>query len=107
MCAIASAPSLAEPFDPTRPPVDLIPLAPVAVEQSEETLWVLNSILWSPSRRVAVINGIHVQAGDSVGGAAIVAIETSSVRLHGADGEFTLELHSPVKTPADEQKSDT
>ena len=54
--------------------------------------WVLHSTLVSPSRRVAVINGIHVTEGESVGNATILKIRKLHVLLQTPDKRITLQL---------------
>ncbi len=89
--------------DPTRPPG---PQPDVRAEAGTEpgagtAAQRLTSIVVSPSRSVATIDGRTVRVGDSVAGARVVAIDLHRVRLRDAQGEFTLSLSSPpVKGPA-------
>jgi MSHA biogenesis protein MshK len=52
----------------------------------------LQSILLSPVRRLAVIDGRMVRIGDRVGGALVVAIEIDSVKLRRGDGISVMKL---------------
>jgi len=61
---------------------------------------VVNSVIISPSRRVAVVNGKTVRVGDVMDGAPIVAITHEGVTFNGAKGEFTIHwLRSDIKKP--------
>jgi len=52
----------------------------------------LQSILFAPERRIAVINGMRVQEGDRVGSARVVNIQDSQVLLETSRGTRTLRL---------------
>lgn len=54
--------------------------------------WVLNSTLVAPDRRVAVINGVHVSEGESVGNATVLQIRKLEVVIQAAGKRKTLEL---------------
>lgn len=76
--------------DPTRPPV-------VASEPAEKALSApagpqLQSVLISPTRRVAVISGNTVVQGGNYGSAKVVAISEGTVLLRYADRKETLHL---------------
>ena len=53
--------------------------------------WSLQSILSSPERRIAIINGTRVREGDRIGSARVVRIHDSHVLLN--TGNQTLTLH--------------
>jgi MSHA biogenesis protein MshK len=94
----AQEPALA---DPTRPPdaFDAVPLEP-DVEPGDAAPLV-TSILVSPERQIAVIDGQRVEPGDSFEGARVVAITPRGVRLDGPDGDIVLGLAlSSVKAPS-------
>jgi len=77
--------------DPTRPPI----VEPErAAEASAKPVGPrLESVLISPSRRVAVINGNAVTVGGKLGDATVVAISEGAVVLRHADRkETTLQL---------------
>lgn len=81
--------------DPTRPPA-------VAGESAEQEAArpsgpQLQSVLISPSRRVAVISGSTVVQGGKYGNATVAAITEGSVLLRYADRKETLHLISVVK----------
>ncbi len=86
--------------DPTRPPdyqaVSAGTAGAVAAPQ-----WALKSILISPSRRSAVLNGRAVKEGEQLeGGVKVLKIQPGSVLLKGAQGEFSVNLLSvSIKMP--------
>lgn len=71
--------------DPTRPPtpaeVDAWFHGGTVAENDIRTDFQLQSILLSPQRRVAVINGRRVTVGDHVDGAEVRAIDAGRVEL--------------------------
>lgn len=87
--------SIAQPLrDPTRPPNFAMPRA------SEEPLQadlVLQTVLVSPDRRNAVVNGRLVRVGDSVLGMRVVEIRESAVVLEGNGEQRTLLLFPAVE----------
>ncbi len=54
--------------------------------------WSLQSILSSPERRIAVINGTRVREGDRIGSARVVQIRDSHVLLNTGGSTLTLRL---------------
>lgn len=76
--------------DPTLPPS-----FSNVVSQDEEinTAWVLSSVLVSPKRKVAIINGKSVQVGDVLDGANIQSINATEVKLKHRGEVILLELH--------------
>lgn len=70
---------LAQLKDPTRPPVS--PSGGAIEEDNAATGWTLSSILVSPQRRVAIINGKAVTAGEILAGAKVLSISEKSVKL--------------------------
>jgi MSHA biogenesis protein MshK len=93
-CIAVALPSIAQALvDPTRPPNALgTPAAPgvAAPADTVPSASVLQSILLSPHRRLAWIDGRSVEVGDRVGEASVVAIEVDSVKLRGDDGALTV-----------------
>lgn len=82
--------------DPTRPPQRFV--EPLASGADAEKNWQLGSILISPQRRVAVINGQPLSVGDRVDGAQVLAVEPGQVRLRRGSREFVLKLLSKRPT---------
>lgn len=77
--------------DPTRPP------GKSAIRNSRATnkarpYWTLNSILISPTRRLATINGKILQLGEHIHGAKLVAINASEVWLKNKQKQFRIKL---------------
>ena len=54
--------------------------------------WSLQSILSSPQRRIAIINGTRVREGDRIGSARVVSIKASYVLLNTGKRTLTLRL---------------
>lgn len=78
--------------DPTRPPARApAPRPGAAVVVARERL-VLSSVLISPERRVAVINGRALQVGERIDDAEVVAIDLQQVRLKRHTQTVTLTL---------------
>jgi MSHA biogenesis protein MshK len=75
--------------DPTRPTDPAIYFGSGARATSDG--WSLQSILSSPKRRIAVINGTRVREGDRIGTARVVRIRDTHVLLK--TGGRTLTLH--------------
>ncbi|WP_145924870.1 MSHA biogenesis protein MshK [Syntrophotalea acetylenivorans] len=76
--------------DPTRPPQRFV--EPAASGDAPSKGLQLGSILIAPQRRVAVINGRPLSAGDRISGAKVVAIEPGQVRLRRGGRDFVLKL---------------
>lgn len=84
--------------DPTRPPGYAFGGVP---RSAHRTGWNLSQILIAPDRRQAIINGHSVREGDYVGGARVVEILPSEVKLRRKDRAFSIKLLSgSVKRPA-------
>ncbi len=74
--------------DPTKPPTELS--APAA--ESE-----LQSIIISPTRRAAIINGQTVELGGKAGDVRLIEVSEGSVVLQGEKGRRVLTLFPDVK----------
>jgi MSHA biogenesis protein MshK len=73
--------------DPTRPPSIFGRSGNGAImSRSRDAEWVLQSVLLSPERRYAIINGEVLTLGGSVAGAELVAIREGEVTLRAAGG---------------------
>ena len=87
--------ALAQLADPTRPPnLSGLPFGTELVVPSGP---VLQSIVLSPVRRLALIDGKLIGIGDRVGGATLVAIEFDSVRLLEGRGTKVVKLLPEVR----------
>ena len=85
--------------DPTRPAIGL----PSAAEAGSSAGVVqpahkgLQSIIISPQRRAAVIDGETVELGGKIGDATLVEVRESSVVLQGSQGRHVMELFPGVR----------
>jgi MSHA biogenesis protein MshK len=79
--------------DPTRPPIaskrDI-------TEAPEQSGWILQSVLISPERRYAIINGEIVPLGGSVAGAELIAVAAERVTLRTPEGLRIVQLFPNV-----------
>lgn len=91
VCAAGTALAQREVLvDPTRPPIAAS--EPSEKEKAAPAGPQLQSVLISPTRRVAVISGNTVVQGGKYGGATVVAISEGTVLLRYADRKETLHL---------------
>lgn len=81
--------------DPTRPPASLGAPGSFAAE-SATTGPVLQSVLISANRKVAVISGQTVREGQKIGDERVVRISESQVDLSSGSGTRTLKLFPDV-----------
>jgi hypothetical protein len=72
-------------FAPVRPAPEPVPAAEPAPLPFEATL---GTILYSAERKLAIVDGRIVQAGDDVRGAKVVEITPTSVYLRDAQGQL-------------------
>jgi hypothetical protein len=83
--------------DPTRPPAGFGQnQADVGVAAGPA----LQSILISPTRRIAIISGKTVKAGDKFGDARVVAINANDVVLKTGKNQQVLTLYPSLHNPA-------
>lgn len=78
--------------DPTQP-LDYQPHA--ATAHKAASVYRLESILYGPTRRVAVINGTAVGPGEHIAGARVVRIERMAVVLDIQGVRHVLKWHLP------------
>jgi MSHA biogenesis protein MshK len=78
--------------DPTRPPS-----ASPSVENTRDEASRLQSVLISPGRKLAVIDGRTVTLGERVGDATVVAIAPAQVILQRGGSYQTLKLHPGIE----------
>jgi len=76
--------------DPTRPPDYRTPV--ITKRPAKLPEMVLSSIVISPQRRVAIIDGQAVREGATHRGMRVIAIDSNRVRLRGTAGSITLTL---------------
>ena len=77
--------------DPTRP-ANAARSVSSRAPGTANSVWVLNSTLVAPNRRVAVINGIQVSEGESVDGARVVQIHKTYALLQTSGHSIKLQL---------------
>lgn len=95
VCGSLTAVARAEPFfDPMRPPAEFLAPASGEVAPAEKPL-VLQSILRSPQRQVAIISGQNVGLGQRIRGYQLVSLGNQQAVLKGAKGQLVLHLLSP------------
>ena len=92
--AAVSCASLAQALtDPTRPPTEPLPSdAPTALAPADASKPRLQTILISPTRKLAVIDGRTVALGERFGDARLVSISETAVVLKRGDKTETLRL---------------
>ena len=89
--AIASAQALP---DPTRPPAEISAPPEQAAVPKESGL---QSVIISPTRRAAIINGQTVKLGAKLGDAKLVEVSESGVVLQGPQGRQVLAMFPGVE----------
>ena len=83
--------------DPTRPPAGFGRTGEGGiVRRGRDAEWVLQSVLLSPERRYAIINGEILSLGGSVAGAELVAIREGEVTLRAGGTLRTVRLFPDV-----------
>jgi MSHA biogenesis protein MshK len=99
--------SLAENFpDPTRPPASL-GLARAGAIATPASGPVLQSVLISPRRMVAIISGQSVRLGEKFGEARVVKITESEVLLRNGKELQTLKLFPGMEKRLNSSRADT
>lgn len=97
-CALACAAPAGATRDPMRPP---LPVAgPAAARSTPEP--VLTAVIGSEARRVAIVDGRVVRAGDRVDGVLILAVFDGGIRYDraGVVRELKLPAVAAAKRPA-------
>ena len=103
MCGVMAASHAEGLADPTRPPAVL---GEGGMDAGAASGPVLQSVLISPTRRVAVISGRTVRVGDKVGEMTVAGIMDGAVTLRRGKTVETLKLfpgiekHSMRRTPS-------
>jgi MSHA biogenesis protein MshK len=94
LCMAVASTAVAQALrDPTRPPGASAMGGAVKTEHSE---WILQSVLISPERRYAIINGEVVALGGSIAGAELVAVAAERVTLRTREGLRVVHLFPDV-----------
>ncbi len=83
--------------DPTRPPAALAAEAPVGGGEGAVTqVRQLQTVIISPTRKAAIINGVLVNLGGKVGDAVLTRVAEDEVVLRSGDLREVLKLHPAV-----------
>jgi len=99
---LVSLPLMASEGDPMRPPSSAGEVSAKAAQ--DKPAWILQSVLISGQRNIAVINQRTVRVGDHINGARVEAIHPGYVRLSKTNEVFVIRLPSlSVKRPASGQ----
>ncbi len=94
MCASSTAAIAQTLPDPTRPPDSVIsPVDQPAARRDSG----LQSLIISPTRRAAIINGQTVELGGMLGDAKLVEVNESYVVLRNAEGKQVLHMFDGVE----------
>jgi MSHA biogenesis protein MshK len=107
MCAFAITPlAHADNLpDPTRPPAVLGQAGDGGASSSEAGRPVLQSVLISPGRTMAMISGRMVRVGDRVGEARVIKISETEVVLRNGKELETLKLFPGVEKRRNSRRS--
>ena len=79
--------------DPTRPPVGIFADAPDATAPGNQ----LQSVMISPTRRAAIINGVVVELGARYGDAVLMQVAEDEIVLESGGSRQVLKLHPAVE----------
>jgi hypothetical protein len=91
--AIGSASASAQiTTDPTRPPAGLAAEAPKGAVAGNQ----LQSVMISPTRKAAIINGVPVELGGKYGDAVLTKVAEDEVVLESGSSRQVLKLHPAV-----------
>jgi MSHA biogenesis protein MshK len=84
--------------DPTRPPAALAVEAPEGGGEGAVTqVHQLQTVIISPTRKAAIINGILVELGAKYGEAVLTKVAEDEVVLRSGDSREVLKLHPAVE----------
>lgn len=86
-------------FDPTQPP-GYTATTQASAQTTRQSSLSVTAIIISPQRRLAIVNDQVVKEGEEVFGIKVVAITPTSVKFHGAEGDFSIPFIDQVKGPA-------
>jgi len=84
--------------DPTRPPAALAAEAPEGGGEGAGTqLHQLQTVIISPTRKAAIIDGVLVELGGKFGDAVLTRVAEDQVVLRSGDSRDVLKLHPAVE----------
>lgn len=93
LCAVPAIVSAQVLTDPTKPPAEISAPPGAAVPEGNA----LQTILISPTRRAAIINGQTVELGAKHGDVRLIEVSESGVVLEGSQGRQALALFPGVE----------
>jgi len=101
LCAISmlfgvTSSSAEELVDPTRPPAGF----GQAIPNAGPVAPILQSILISPTRRVAIVSGKTLRVGDKYGDAQLIAINENEIVLKNGKNRQSLYLYPSLRNQA-------
>jgi len=82
--------------DPTRPPAELTVAAPQVEGAAGQQLHQLQSVIISPTRKAAIIDGVLVELGAKYGDAVLTKVAEDEVVLKSDVSEEVLKLYPAV-----------
>ena len=95
VCALSAATGAAQTLrDPARPALMLG--AKATADPVQASAWIVQSVLISPERRYAIINGEVVALGGSIAGAELVGVAEERVTLRTREGLRVFRLFPDV-----------
>ena len=83
--------------DPTRPATGFAAEAPEGAAAGNQ----LQSVMISPTRKAAIINGVVVELGQKYGDAVLMRVAEDEVELRSGDSRQVLKLHPAVEKKVD------
>jgi len=84
-------------IDPTRPAAGFAVEAPEGAAPGNQ----LQSVMISPTRKAAIINGVVVELGGKYGDAVLMRVAEDEVELRSGDSRQVLKLHPAVEKKVD------
>jgi len=93
LCAVSLLTSAEVLTDPTKPPAEIS----IQADASPAEAALLQSIIISPLRRAAILNGQTVELGGKIGDVTLIEVNESGVVLQGTGGRQVLTLFPNVR----------
>lgn len=97
LCICSSSFAAEQLNDPTRPAIELVPgLGAAATAEQKAPPAGLQSVILSPKREAAIINGIEVAVGEKYGDAVLTVVNETCVVLMGPEGRRVMHMFPTV-----------
>ena len=87
--------------DPTRPATGFVAEVPEGAVANQ-----LQSVMISPTRKAAIINGVVVELGQKYGDAVLMRVGEDEVVLKSGDSQQVLKLHPAVEKKVEVARAD-